>query len=112
MQPRSIVLTGEKEIFIFSKSSKRPTQPNILYPRIPKMNRFEYSPAKLREDETFVSKDINVKLYDGDEKVHGSISQFVEIVKKNNFIFPDTKDIVRGRRDRLNESSIVLGSTR
>lgn len=33
------------------------------------MNRFEYIPAKLFEDESYVSKEKNVKLYDGDEKV-------------------------------------------
>lgn len=33
------------------------------------MNRFEYIPAKLHENESFVSKDKNVKLYDGDDKV-------------------------------------------
>ena len=33
------------------------------------MNRFEYIPARLIENESFVAKDKNIKLYDGDEKV-------------------------------------------
>lgn len=59
------------------------------------MNRLEYSQAKLREDETFVGKDTNVKLYDGDEKVQGSINQFVEIGKKK--YFSDSLAYVRHR---------------
>lgn len=33
------------------------------------MNRFEYASAQLRDDETFVAKVKNIKLYDGDQKV-------------------------------------------
>lgn len=33
------------------------------------MNRFEYVEARLHDDETFVSRDRNVKIYDGDQKV-------------------------------------------
>ncbi|XP_017467783.1 PREDICTED: vacuolar protein-sorting-associated protein 36 [Rhagoletis zephyria] len=32
------------------------------------MNRFEYLEARLHDDETFVSRDRNVKIYDGDQK--------------------------------------------
>lgn len=33
------------------------------------MNRFEYVQARLKEDESFVSRDKGVKLYNGHEKV-------------------------------------------
>ncbi|XP_055378823.1 vacuolar protein-sorting-associated protein 36 [Condylostylus longicornis] len=34
------------------------------------MNRFEYVPAKLQEDESFVGKHDNIKIYNGHEKTH------------------------------------------
>lgn len=33
------------------------------------MNRFAYEEARLAENEAFVSRDRNVKIYDGDQKV-------------------------------------------
>lgn len=33
------------------------------------MNRFEYIEARLQENEAFVSKESQIKLYDGDQKV-------------------------------------------
>lgn len=33
------------------------------------MNRFAYEEARLSESEAFVSRDRNVKIYDGDQKV-------------------------------------------
>lgn len=33
------------------------------------MNRFAYEEARLTESESFVSRDRNVKIYDGDQKV-------------------------------------------
>lgn len=33
------------------------------------MNRFAYEEARLVETESFVSRDRNVKIYDGDQKV-------------------------------------------
>lgn len=33
------------------------------------MNRFEYIEARLEENESFVCKETQIKLYDGDQKV-------------------------------------------
>lgn len=47
------------------------------------MNRFEYVNAKLLPEEAFVSKDRNVKLYDGDEKV----SSFLKMYPFSDMVF-------------------------
>lgn len=54
------------------------------------MNRFEYCQARLFENESFVAKDRNIKLYDGDEKV--AISHLVSELCKMLFdvyLIPD-----------------------
>lgn len=38
------------------------------------MNRFEYAQAVLRDDETFVAKHTNMKLYHGHQKVLNNIT--------------------------------------
>ncbi len=49
------------------------------------MNRFEYLPAQFREDESFVSKDKSVKLFDGDEKVYTHLEFNPQSNRKNKF---------------------------
>lgn len=48
------------------------------------MNRFEYIPARLNENEFFVSKESQIKLYDGDQKV-GKL--FIKKIKFVNFLY-------------------------
>lgn len=44
------------------------------------MNRFEYIAARLKEDESFISKESQIKIYDGDQKVGQCIQQILPSV--------------------------------
>lgn len=37
------------------------------------MNRFSYGAARLSDQESFICRELGVKIYDGDEKVHNLI---------------------------------------
>uniref|UniRef100_A0A182MM37 Vacuolar protein-sorting-associated protein 36 n=1 Tax=Anopheles culicifacies TaxID=139723 RepID=A0A182MM37_9DIPT len=58
------------------------------------MNRFEYCQARLTESESFVAKDRNIKLYDGDEKTNYEDGEIV--LTSHRLLWGRTGEIARG----------------
>ncbi|XP_062561719.1 vacuolar protein-sorting-associated protein 36 [Armigeres subalbatus] len=58
------------------------------------MNRFEYCAARLAENESFVAKDRNIKLYDGDEKT--SYEDGEVVLTSHRLLWGRTGEIARG----------------
>ncbi|XP_039432459.1 vacuolar protein-sorting-associated protein 36 [Culex pipiens pallens] len=58
------------------------------------MNRFEYCQARLAENESFVAKDRNVKLYDGDEKT--SYDDGEVVLTSHRLLWGRNGEIARG----------------
>uniref|UniRef100_A0A182INP3 Vacuolar protein-sorting-associated protein 36 n=2 Tax=Anopheles atroparvus TaxID=41427 RepID=A0A182INP3_ANOAO len=58
------------------------------------MNRFEYYQARLSENETFVAKDRNIKLYDGDEKTSYEDGEIV--LTSHRMLWGRNGEIARG----------------
>ncbi|XP_035912647.1 vacuolar protein-sorting-associated protein 36 [Anopheles stephensi] len=58
------------------------------------MNRFEYCQARLSENESFVAKDRNIKLYDGDEKTNYEDGELV--LTSHRLLWGRNGEIARG----------------
>uniref|UniRef100_A0A182SAN5 Vacuolar protein-sorting-associated protein 36 n=1 Tax=Anopheles maculatus TaxID=74869 RepID=A0A182SAN5_9DIPT len=58
------------------------------------MNRFEYCQARLSENESFVAKDRNIKLYDGDEKTSFEDGEIV--LTSHRLLWGRNGEIARG----------------
>uniref|UniRef100_A0A182Q018 Vacuolar protein-sorting-associated protein 36 n=1 Tax=Anopheles farauti TaxID=69004 RepID=A0A182Q018_9DIPT len=58
------------------------------------MNRFEYCQARLKENESFVAKDRNIKLYDGDEKTSYEDGEIV--LTSHRILWGRNGEIARG----------------
>ncbi|XP_001655431.2 vacuolar protein-sorting-associated protein 36 [Aedes aegypti] len=58
------------------------------------MNRFEYCAARLAENESFVAKDRNIKLYDGDEKTSYEDGELV--LTSHRLLWGRNGEIARG----------------
>ena len=71
------------------------------------MNRLEYTDSSLRENESFLIRENNVRLYDGDQKVNRSPNAHFRYVPKNRI-----SDAVRGRRNHRHDAQAHLVSGR